>query len=106
MEPPHSATRTVSPMEPVSRALLAVRTLAYVALFMPSTQARELMQPPSRNVRAQVFSINRVIRTATTASTGTMCLYSVTRNVEDPDRMIPESRTISSVPSSIPRIRR
>ena len=106
MLPPHRATLTVSPMERVSRATFAVRTLAYVALRMPSTQTALDMHAPNRNVMPLVASMNREKIAASTTTTMAMVLNSVSRNAVAPERMIPAISTMTSVPSRILRILR
>lgn len=69
MLPPHRATLTVSPMLRLSRALLVVRTLAYVALFMPITQPALLMQAPMRKEIPLLRSTNREKIAATITTT-------------------------------------
>ena len=106
MLPPHSATLTVSPIERVSRARFAVRTLAYVALRMPRMQTIELMHAPMMKVTPLVASTNSVKISATRTTTRKMVLYSVFRNVAAPLRMISAISIISWVPSPILRMRK
>ena len=105
MEPPQRATFTVSPMDMLSRALLAVRTLAKVALRMPSTQTTLLMHAPIRKVMPLLFSTNREKMTASTATTMAIVRYSVFIKVLAPLRIMPAISTMSLVPSGIFLIR-
>ncbi len=105
MLPPHSATLTVSPMDMLSRALFAVLTLAYVALFIPSMQAQLLMAAPTMKVMPLVFSTKSDKANATRTTTIAMVLYSVFMNAFAPERIIAAISTISAVPSGILRIR-
>ena len=93
-------------MDRVSRALLAVRTLAKVALRIPITQAQDDISAPNTNVMPLLFSTNRLKTTARTATTMRMVRYSVFMNVFAPERMIPAISAISAVPSGILRILR
>ena len=97
--PPVSATFTVSPIDMLSRALFAVLTFAYVALFIPSTQAHDDISAPNANVIPVVLSTNRLNVAASNTTTITIVLYSVIMNVLAPSRIIPAISTISAVPS-------
>ena len=101
MLPPQSATLTVAPMDRDSRAVLAVRTLAYVALRIPRMHTTLLMQAPRIKVMPLVASTNSENAAAITTTTMLIVLNSVFRNMDAPLRIIAAISIISAVPSFI-----
>ena len=100
-DPPRKATFSVLPTLRVRSATWATRTLAQVAIFMPTNPAAPERTAPSKKATPACQAINSATNAATPSAIGATNLYSYRKNASAPSRMAAAISRMRGEPSLI-----